>query len=56
MIEQLKNIGNGLWYMGIVCVIAYVFIVLGWLLMMYPAVMIPILVLVTAWAIGGLMR
>ena len=56
MIELLKNIGSGLWYIGIVCAIAYVFILLGWLLMEYTVIMVPILVVCVAWAIGKFMR
>ena len=55
MIEHLKNIGNGLWLIGIICVMIASIIGLAHLIAMYPIVLIPV-VLSVAWAFGRLLR
>lgn len=63
MIEHLKNIGSGLWCIGLsvvccmcVAAITYTIIAIGNLTIAFPAIMIPIIVLVIAWAIGKFVR
>jgi hypothetical protein len=53
--EIVKDIINGLWVMGIIEIIAALFFGLGFLIVMYPVVMVPILVVGAAWLIGKYM-
>lgn len=53
MIEQLKNIGVGLWCLNIMVA---TLLGLGYLLITFPTIALPILVLIVAWTIGKFLR
>ncbi len=56
MIEHLKNIGNGLWYIGIACACGSAFYGLGYLTLKYPFILTPFWAIGVTWFIGKFMR
>jgi hypothetical protein len=56
MLEDLKNILCGFWYMGVFCLLCAIVFFIGYFILCDPRIIIPALLVFIAWGIGKAMR
>ncbi len=56
MIEHLKNIGVGLWVIGVFLSVVVIGMLFCYLQLEYTVIVTPVLVVIIAWSIGKFLR